>query len=204
MPARSATRTTDRLVAVAFVAALAAAGCGEPGSSVAARSPTPGQPEPPPAPMYVYPDSWRATAAQARSRAQFRFMPPTHRYANLDNVKEVYVQPDGGRVILVFPPPPHATPGIVRRDTIEVAQGTPPPFDLEQEWERLASENPGGVEVVSHRGTKFLKVYPANPYDAEQRNVAYIEFIWRGVDVVISGGADLDLLFEIADTILDQ
>jgi hypothetical protein len=155
-------------------------------------------------PVGPYPEEWKTTLEEARSAVPFHLVVPATRPANEANLEATYVFPGGGAVELRFPPPAPASPP-VRQEYLAVyltvwGQGDP----LADYREELARHPVLGQRVVWLDGVPALVVPPRSAADVERANPAYLEIVIDGLEVEISGGDDLDVLIDIARSMIAE
>lgn len=150
-----------------------------------------------------YPDEWRVSPEDAASVAKFDVIVPSGNEVSPKQASEAFVQPDGMRVIYVYPPFADSEQGLVRRDDIEIEENSwGAEFDPRVHWADQIRELEGDASVTEIRGTPVFSIKPNSKHDSEAANVAFIEFVTGGVDVTISGGSDLERLMRIADSMI--
>lgn len=148
----------------------------------------------------TYPDVWRVSLGEAKSTVGFPLLVPNHPAANDQNVVAVYVRPGGTTVAMQFPSPGKAD---VRQKYLEVFlvpwEGGDPSDSFAEDVEMDSAE---GKTLFFVEGVIAEGVLPKSPDDVEQANPAFLRFVYQGIDVQISGGDSLDLLVEVAKTII--
>ena len=153
-----------------------------------------------------YPIEWRVPPEDAARVAKFDVIVPKEEGVSPDRASGAFVQPDGMRVIYVYPPFTDSEQGLVRHDDVEIAEiswgseGTD--FDPRTHWADQIRELEGDAVVSQIRGTPVFSIKPNSKHDSEAANVAFVEFVSGGVDVTISGGSDLERLMRIADSMI--
>lgn len=182
------------LVVVASALAIGRRSGQEAGESAHARRVAGGE--------FQYPDEWKTTLDTATVDAAFTLVVPSHPNANIANVTAVYLWPDRSAVALRFPSPMSpATP--IRQEYIEVWEspwtGGDPSADFAAD---LAAAPVKGKDLYDINGIPALGVTAHSPSDLDQRNPAFLRFVYEGIEFEISGGEDLNLLIEIAKTIV--
>jgi len=152
-----------------------------------------------------YPAEWRvADIAAAQAAVDFTLIVPDHPVANAGNVSGSFVLP-GEAIALDFPPPEKSTQ-YVRQEYIEVYEATwvedmTPQEALEFDIKNAPSPE---KELIDISGTPALTVEARSTKDDERANPAFLKFVFNGVEVQISGGEDLQLLIEIAKSMMAQ
>lgn len=147
-----------------------------------------------------YPDEWKSTLPEAKAQAAFALLVPNHPAANEGNISAVYVHPGGTTVAMQFPAP---TKSDVRQEYLEVfllpwAGGNPEVrFAEDIDQAPVIGKSMYAIDGVTAEGT-----LAHSPDDIDQANPAYLRFVYKGLEVQISGGDSLDLLIEIAQTIV--
>ena len=197
-----------RLLSVSAVCAIALAACGTDGSEspgAAGGNQTLGHPpggshdsnpnEP------TYPHDWLTTLERARNSTNFPFLLPHHAKANQENMTHVFLRPDRRAVMLDFPPQADANAAI-RQRYVEIflspwTQGGNPDARLA---ESVATNPVQGRRIEYWDGRAVLIQEPQSTDDMEGENPAFIRFVMNGLDVQISGGTDVELLRDIAET----
>lgn len=151
-----------------------------------------------------YPDEWRTTLDTAMANARFGLILPNHPKANSGNVTAVYLWPDRSTVALQFPPLAVAA-SPVRQDYIEVWEspwtGGDPNADFAAD---MAAAPAVGKALYDIDGIPALGVTAHSPSDMDEANPAFLRFVFQGIEVEISGGEDVNMLIEIAKSIVTQ
>ena len=151
-----------------------------------------------------YPDSWRTSLVQARSSSIFDLIVPDDPSANAGAVTEVFISPDASAVAMRFPPPAQLGADPVRQDFIEVYETPWNGGDPADAWaEDVKKSDIVGESVIEISRIPALSVAARSPSDLEAANPAFLRFVYKDLDVQISGGDDLDLLIEIAKSMVD-
>ena len=155
-------------------------------------------------PVDPYPEEWKTTLEGARSAVSFHLVVPATRSANEANLEATYVFPGGGAVELRFPPLAPALPP-VRQGYLAVyltvwGHGDP----LTDYREELARDPVPGKRVAWLDGIPALVVPPRSTADVERANPAYLEIVIDGLEVEISGGDDLDVLLDVARSMITE
>lgn len=205
-------RVRPRLAALATVSALILVGFGtylvllhsdEGGRPQEAEAIAPA-PNSGPALMFPgYPEEWRVAPEDAAQVAKFDVIVPREEGVSPDSASGAFVQPDGMRVIYVYPSFTDSEQGLVRRDEVEIEEvrwGTD--FDPRTHWADQVQELEGDAVITEIRGTAVFAIKPNSKHDSESANVAFVEFVSGGIDVTISGGSDLERLMRIADSMI--
>lgn len=151
----------------------------------------------------AYPAEWRvADIAAAQPTVAFPLVLPNDPSANQQNIAAIYVRPDRLAVYIEFPAP--TAPQIpVRQDYIEVFESPWRGGDPAQDYATdIAAEPVVGKQLYDVSGVPALGVSAHSPSDQEQANPAFLRFVHRGIEYQISGGESVDLLIEIAKTIV--
>lgn len=147
-----------------------------------------------------YPEEWKSTLADAKDKAAFALLVPDHPAANESNITAVYIRPGGSTVAMQFPAP---TKSDVRQEYLEVfllpwAGGNP-----EDHFAKDIEQAPViGKSMYTIGGVIAEGTLAHSPDDIDQANPAYLRFVYEGLEVQISGGENLDLLIEIAQTMV--
>jgi hypothetical protein len=160
-------------------------------------------PSPTPSLLSDYPTAWRSPPDDVLAGAGFEPVMPTHAFANADLITDAYLWPGGDAIAVRFPAPPATTGGSVRQPFIELFEAPWAGGDPGSAWERdVASSSIDGAAVVEIEGVPTLVVPPFSPTDIERANPALLRFVLDDVDVQLSGGDSLDVLVEIAHTMI--
>jgi hypothetical protein len=151
-----------------------------------------------------YPVEWEVAGVdEARSIVDFPVHEPDHPNTSPDSLDKVYVFPSGDAVSLVFAPAGKPSEP-VRQEYIELYQARwldeEDPRDTFKRNLDLAPD-PNKV-LMSLEGHPALAVMAHSPEDVDRANPAFLRFVVDGLDVQLSGGDDLDLLVDIARSLL--
>jgi len=150
------------------------------------------------------PSSWTVSLSKAQQAATFKVVVPNATVADTLNMTAVQMQPDGHSVFMLFPVPPGQAAGsTVRQPDIQVFEtlwtGTTP----SQQFSQSVQNDPAvGKSVCQIGSVAALCVEPNSSSDQAQSNPAYVEFDTSGTDVQISGGNNLSLLEQVAQSML--
>jgi hypothetical protein len=152
-----------------------------------------------------YPNEWRVPGIPAaQARVDFSLLVPEHPAANSTTLIAAFVLP-GGAVALDFAPPAEPLK-YIRQEYIEVYQATwledmSPLEALKYDIENAPSPAKGLTQIG---GIPALTVEAHSPEDDEAANPAFVKFVLGGVEIQISGGEDLGVLIEIAESLIAQ
>ena len=150
-----------------------------------------------------YPEAWKTTLDQARSLVIFDVIVPDDVSADAASVDGVFVAPDGEAIALRFPPPPLTGDDPVRQDFIEVFESQWRGGDPAAAWaEDVVSSGIVGEAAFEIAGVPALGVTSHSPTDIEGANPAFLRFVYKRLDIQISGGDDLDRLVQIAESMI--
>jgi hypothetical protein len=143
---------------------------------------------------------WESSLPAARSHVGFPIFVPDHPSANEANLIATYVRPGGAWVAMQFPAPTDAD---VQQTHIEVFlmpwEGGDP---SEAYAENLAKDPVVGKGLHQVQGIVALGVTANSPTDTDQANPAYLELVYEGIEMQVSGGDSLERLIEIAESIV--
>ncbi len=150
-----------------------------------------------------YSQATRISLSTAQESTSFRLILPATQFANEANLTGVY-ELGGGAVALDFPPATSLSQPDVRQEFIEVYEaawegGDPVAF---LQADNAASPDPY-KSITNIDGVPALVVLARSPNDDDQANPAFVRFVVDGTEVQISGGDDLDLLEQIASSIIE-
>ncbi len=149
-----------------------------------------------------YPETWKRTLEEAWAEATFPLVLPDHPAANVSNLKAVYLWPNGRAVALRFPPP-SAPLRPTRQAFIEIWESPWTGGDPEAEMVADLGAAPDvGKRLYEIDGVPALGVSAHSPSDVEGADPAFLWFVHDGIELKVAGGEDLDLLLEIARTIV--
>lgn len=152
-----------------------------------------------------YPDQWRVHGIPAaRAAVDFNLLVPDHPVANSNNLMAAFIFPDGA-VALDFPAPVEPLE-YVRQEYIEVYQAqwfeTMSP---QQSFEIDIKNAPSPAkELTEINGIPALTVEAHSTNDDERANPAFVKFVLDGVEIQVSGGEDLQILVEVAQSLIAQ
>jgi hypothetical protein len=150
-----------------------------------------------------YPDEWRTDLEGARSRAAFELILPDDPRTDVASITDVFLWPEGHAVAVRFPAPPPVTAEPVRQLYIEVFETPWTGGDPAVAWEEdVAKSGIEGETTLEIEGVPALGVPAHSPTDIEKSNPAFLRFVYRGLDIQISGGDDLKALIEIAESMI--
>lgn len=149
------------------------------------------------------PEEWRVTVEDALAEAAFKVILPNHPSASRDNVETVYLTPGRTLVLMQFPRP-EAPDEPVRREHLEVAEEVwQYSSEPKKVWEESIENAPlPAKSLYAIDGVVALGVQAHSSKDATSS--AFLQFGLNGLDVQISGGESLDLLIEIARSMISQ
>lgn len=155
-------------------------------------------------PEAFYPAEWRVSLDEAISGAAFSVKVPQHPAASPTNLEGVWEDPEGSFVVMQFPPP--ASPQQpLRRPWLEVYEEPWNQDDVpESYWNGLLEDaNPQrDVSLYTIDGVVAIGS-AAHPPDDPYFH-AVLRFAIDNVEIRMTGGEDLNLLIEIARTIIEQ
>lgn len=140
---------------------------------------------------------------EAIQRAAFDVKLPDHAAASRANIVAVYLQPNEEAVILRFPQasPPQSP---VRLPYIEIYEGLWAGGDAAEAYTKDLINSPAvGEKLVEVEGLPALGQEAHSPTDETGENPAFLKFVLDGVEVRIHGGESLELLMEVARSIVD-
>jgi hypothetical protein len=152
-----------------------------------------------------YPNEWRVPGIRAaQARVDFSLLVPEDSVANSTTLIAAFVLP-GGAVALDFAAPAEPLK-YIRQEYIEVYQATwledmSPLEALEFDISNAPSP---AKELTQIAGIPALTVEAHSPKDDEAANPAFVKFVLGGVEIQISGGEDLGMLVEIAESLIAQ
>jgi hypothetical protein len=150
-----------------------------------------------------YPDEWKTDLQDARSRVSFELVLPEDSRASVANITDVFVWPEGHAVALRFPAPPAITDEPVRQGYLEIFETPWTGDDPATAWaEDVANAGIEGESAFEIEGIPALGVTAQSPTDIERANPAFLRFVYKGLDIQISGGDDLKALVEIAQSMI--
>jgi hypothetical protein len=158
--------------------------------------------EPPPAPAFEgqYPDEWKVSLSEAKKLAAFPVVVPDHPAANEEDLTAVYVHPGGSTVAMQFPAPKESD---VRQQYLEVFLVPWDGGDPADHFAEDIDKDPViGKSILSVDGVPAEGTLANSPSDGDQANPAYLRFVYEGLEIQISGGDSLDLLIEVAETVV--
>jgi hypothetical protein len=152
-----------------------------------------------------YPTQWRVAGIPAvQGRVDFSLLVPEHPVANSNTLIVAFIFPDGA-VALDFAAPAEPLK-YIRQEYIEVYQArwledVSPLQALEFDISNAPSP---AKELTQIAGIPALTVEAHSPQDDEAANPAFVKFVLGGVEIQISGGEDLGMLIEIAESLIAQ
>jgi hypothetical protein len=151
-------------------------------------------------PKIKYPKEWKSSLTEAEKKTKFKLKFPHHELASQDNLKDVYVFPEASGVAFQFslkkePQSP------IDQQVIEIFitpyQGTDPVAD----YEASIQEDPEGKKLHTVNGEVALSDEPHD--DQIGTDVAFLRFVWNGLEIQLSGGESVDDLIQIAESLKD-
>jgi hypothetical protein len=153
-------------------------------------------------PSLNYPEAWKMPVKDAIARAAFTAIIPNHPDASVSNATAAYLSPDGQVLVIQFPEPaPPIAP--IRIEGIEIYEtawtgGDP----LENYNTDLTADPAVGKQLYTINGVTALGVSAHSSSDATGENAAFLTFALKGVEVQVAGGESIDLLIEIAGSMI--
>jgi hypothetical protein len=149
-----------------------------------------------------YPSDWQMPLSQVETLAAFPVLVPSAQTANQANVTAVYLWPNRMAVALDFPAP--AVPDYpTRQNYIEVYESLWGGSDPLSDFQADMAQNPvQGKAIYDLGGIPALGVAAHSTGDANGSNPAFLRFVFRGVEIQVSGGESLETLIGIAKTII--
>jgi hypothetical protein len=152
-----------------------------------------------------YPNEWRVSSIRAaQTKVDFSLLVPEHSVANSTTMIAAFVLP-GRAVALDFAAPAEPLK-YIRQEYIEVYQATwheemSPLEAFKYDIENAPSP---AKELTQIGGIPALTVEAHSAKDDEAANPAFVKFVLDGVEIQISGGEDLGMLIEIAESLITQ
>lgn len=152
-----------------------------------------------------YPNEWRVSSIRvAQTKVDFSLLVPEHSVANSTMMIAAFVLPERA-VALDFAAPAEPLK-YIRQEYIEVYQAKwleemSPLEALKYDIENAPSP---AKELTQIGGIPALTVEAHSPKDDEAANPAFVKVVLDGVEIQISGGEDLGILIEIAESLITQ
>jgi hypothetical protein len=153
-----------------------------------------------------YPKSMALSSVSAASQAaSFNLIVPETTQTSSSQLIGVYLLP--GRSVALDYAPAKQPSSFVRQDYIEV---------YESSWETtdgapakaydamVVGDNNPAESVTTVAGLPALIVKPHSPADVQQANPAFLRMVIGGVEIQVSGGDDLNLITDIAQSMASQ
>lgn len=152
-----------------------------------------------------YPNEWRVSSiGAAQTMVDFSLLVPEQSVANSTTMIAAFVLP-GRAAALDFAAPAEPLK-YIRQEYIEVYQAKwleemSPLEALKYDIENAPSP---AKELTQIAGIPALTVEAHSSKDDEAANPAFVKFVLDGVEIQISGGEDLGMLIEIAESLITQ
>jgi hypothetical protein len=110
----------------------------------------------------------------------------------------------GGAVAIDYAAPDRNPERFVRQEFIEVYQApwTSERSSLDLYSQDIATDPDPAKSLVEIAGVPALIVEPHSKKDIDEANPAFVRFELNGIEVQLSGGEDLDLLLDVADSLI--
>jgi hypothetical protein len=152
-----------------------------------------------------YPSEWAVPVVALEERVKFDvYLPPSDSALSPSSAFGAFASPGGEMIALDYAAIDES--GTVRQEYLEVyeADWDAPESPTEAFEADLKNAPADGQELIRLvDGSTALVVSPNSEDDVEAANPAYIEFVIGTTDIQLSGGADLDLLVDIANRMVE-